>query len=46
MKCGRGIRLTECGGRYDGMWKDDMQHGYGRLINDEGDILEGEWKEG
>ena len=45
MKCGRGIRLTECGGRYDGMWRDDMHHGYGRLINDEGDILEGQWKE-
>ena len=22
-----------------------MYHGYGRLINDEGDILEGQWKE-
>ena len=27
------------------MWKEDMYHGYGRLINDEGDILEGQWKE-
>ena len=29
-KCGYGIRLTDCGGRYDGMWFDDMCQGYGR----------------
>jgi len=44
MKDGRGVQIWPNGIRYDGYWKEGKNHGYGRLINFNGDVYIGEWK--
>ena len=40
-KDGRGVQIYENGARYDGGWKNDKNHGFGRLINALGDVYLG-----
>ncbi|TPX37799.1 hypothetical protein SeLEV6574_g07866 [Synchytrium endobioticum] len=34
------------GARYDGDWRDDARHGFGRMEYAGGDVYEGEWRDG
>lgn len=34
------------GGKYDGEWKDDLQHGVGKYISPSGKVYEGDFVEG
>ena len=34
------------GSIYEGKWKNDKKHGYGKYINSKGSIYEGKWKDG
>ena len=43
----RGIAIFPDGNRYDGFWKNDMPHGFGRMIySSSGYIYEGNWNQG
>lgn len=40
-KDGRGVYKWANGSRYDGFWKNNKNHGFGRLVSVNGDIYEG-----
>ena len=35
--------ISKDGSRYEGFFKNDSAHGYGRLISENGDVYEGMW---
>ena len=37
---------AQAGGKYDGEWKNDSQHGYGIYTLPNGEKYDGEWKDG
>ena len=41
---GRGVRVWDSGSRYEGQFNHGLMEGLGRIINEIGDIYEGEWK--
>ncbi|CAG9330971.1 unnamed protein product [Blepharisma stoltei] len=41
---GFGMQIWNDGSKYEGLWKNDMANGKGRLIHADGDVYEGEWK--
>lgn len=44
MKNGHGILYFKDGGHYEGEWKDDKMHGFGKLYYENGKIAyEGHW---
>jgi hypothetical protein len=40
-KCGKGKMVFPSGSIYEGYWKDDLAHGYGRIIHSDGDCYVG-----
>ena len=40
---GLGVQIWSDGSRYEGLWKNGMANGYGRLIHASGDVFEGDW---
>lgn len=44
---GEGVMIRSDGSRYDGAWRDDMMHGFGRTYSSNGFIrYEGQWAYG
>ena len=41
---GRGVQIWNDGTRYEGMWVDGKQHGYGRIVYPEGESYVGDWR--
>lgn len=38
------MQVWKDGSIYEGYWKNNLAHGYGRLIHTDGDVYIGEWK--
>lgn len=45
-KEGKGLQVWVCGDVYEGLWKNDKAHGFGRLIHSDGDVYTGNWADG
>jgi hypothetical protein len=43
---GIGVLVHANGDVYEGYWRDDKKHGYGRYIWTDGDYYEGQWENG
>ncbi|CAJ1369208.1 unnamed protein product [Effrenium voratum] len=37
------LQVWPDGARYEGQWKGDKAHGWGRFVHADGDVYEGEW---
>lgn len=46
LRYGRGILVRKNGSMYEGWFKDNKFHGYGRVISEIGDVYEGELQYG
>lgn len=42
---GSGCQVWPDGSFYEGFWKEDKMHGFGRMVYADSDIYEGHWKE-
>ena len=40
---GKGVQCWKDGSKYEGYWKNDQAHGFGRLIHSDGDCFYGDW---
>ena len=38
-----GVMIFADGSRYEGYFKNDFPHGYGRIVQENGDVYEGGW---
>ena len=43
---GYGRALFGWGGYYEGLWENNKWQGHGKLVNEYGDVFEGEWLQG
>ena len=43
MKNGSGRLIKESGWVYNGIWKDNLKHGFGELTDTDGSCYDGQW---